>query len=184
MDKASLRKEYLVARKNLTRKEILQQSARLCENFLTAFQCKAEDTILAFLPIEKFSEPDLTPLIHTLWKRGTSVFLPRVQGENLEVLPYTTETVCITNSWGIPEPEGPAADQRRFTYVLTPLLYCDAFGNRVGYGKGFYDKLFSRISAEQKVGISFFPPGSVISDYSVEDVRLDALVTPESVLFF
>jgi 5-formyltetrahydrofolate cyclo-ligase len=37
-----------------------------------------------------------------------------------------------------------------FDYVITPLLYCDSFGNRVGYGKGFYDQFFQTINLMQK----------------------------------
>jgi len=73
----------------------------------------------------------------------------------------------------------------KFDIVITPLLYCDNQGNRVGYGKGFYDIFFSKIDRSTlKVGVSFFPPVALISDVSQQDVPLDYLVTPTEVLSF
>ena len=45
-----------------------------------------------------------------------------------------------TNSWNIPEPEnGIAISDEQIEVVFIPLLAFDEKGNRVGYGKGFYD---------------------------------------------
>lgn len=52
-------------------------------------------------------------------------------------------TPLSENKWGILEPsENTHANVTHFDYIITPLLYCDDKGNRVGYGKGFYDQLF------------------------------------------
>ena len=65
------------------------------------------------------------------------------------------------------------------------MLYCDNQGNRVGYGKGFYDMFFSKIDHNAlKVGVGFFPPEALISDVSEQDIPLDYLVTPTEVLSF
>ncbi|HAO28766.1 MAG TPA: 5-formyltetrahydrofolate cyclo-ligase, partial [Chryseobacterium indologenes] len=48
-------------------------------------------------------------------------------------------------------------------YVITPLLYCDRKGNRVGYGKGFYDGLFQNVLSEtKKIGVNYFDPDEYI----------------------
>ena len=72
-----------------------------------------------------------------------------------------------------------------FDFVLTPLLYCDSKGNRVGYGKGFYDQLFSQLSSKtKKIGVNFFNPDENIDDLWENDIPLDYLVTPEDILSF
>ena len=72
-----------------------------------------------------------------------------------------------------------------FDFVITPLLYCDKKGNRIGYGKGFYDEFFKTINADaKKIGVNFFPPIDFIDDVSGFDVKLDYLVTPEETLSF
>ncbi|WP_332020468.1 5-formyltetrahydrofolate cyclo-ligase, partial [Kaistella sp.] len=66
-----------------------------------------------------------------------------------------------------------------------PLLYCDQQGNRVGYGKGYYDGFFETVNVETlKIGISFFGPDEEIDDLRENDIPLDYLVTPAEVLSF
>jgi 5-formyltetrahydrofolate cyclo-ligase len=69
--------------------------------------------------------------------------------------------------------------------VFVPLLAFDSFGNRVGYGKGFYDKFLSECHAETiKIGLSFFEPEELIADVFDNDVKLDYCVTSEHVYTF
>ena len=69
-----------------------------------------------------------------------------------------------------------------FDYVITPLLYCDASGNRIGYGKAFTTN-FCRINHDvKKIGVNYFSPTDSIDDVSLQDVKLDYLVTPTEVL--
>ena len=69
--------------------------------------------------------------------------------------------------------------------VFVPLLAYDKQGNRVGYGKGFYDNFLSKCKPETiKIGLSFFPPEEKIKDVSESDVKLDFCVTPEEVFRF
>lgn len=75
--------------------------------------------------------------------------------------------------------------REEFDYVITPLLYCDVLGNRVGYGKGFYDRLFQNIHPKTvKIGVNYFSPNEIVADCNWYDVKLDYLVTPTEVLSF
>ena len=68
--------------------------------------------------------------------------------------------------------------------ILVPLLAYDKKGNRVGYGKGFYDR-FLRTQKNNiiKVGLSFFGPEEIVEKKEF-DQRLDFCVTPEKVFSF
>ena len=69
--------------------------------------------------------------------------------------------------------------------VFVPLLGYDLKGNRVGYGKGFYDRFLSECKPETlKIGLSFFEPEELITDVFVEDVKLDYCVTPKETYQF
>ena len=69
--------------------------------------------------------------------------------------------------------------------VITPLVYCDKKGNRIGYGKGFYDRFLSKINRNAlKVGVGIFTPDEEIIDVSPADVALDYLVTSSEVFSF
>ena len=69
--------------------------------------------------------------------------------------------------------------------VFVPLLAYDQNGNRVGYGKGFYDKFLSKCNPETiKIGLSFFEPEETIEDISVTDIKLDFCITPNGIISF
>ena len=69
--------------------------------------------------------------------------------------------------------------------VFVPLLAYDKLGNRVGYGKGFYDKFLSECKpGVVKIGLSFFEPEELIEDLFETDVKLDFCVTSERVICF
>ncbi|MGZ5188250.1 MAG: 5-formyltetrahydrofolate cyclo-ligase, partial [Kaistella sp.] len=75
--------------------------------------------------------------------------------------------------------------EKDFDFVITPLLYCDRKGNRVGYGKGYYDGFFESVNSRAlKIGLNFFGPDEVIDDVWENDIPLDYLITPVEVLSF
>lgn len=185
MTKSELRKKYIEKRNALSSDEVISFSQKIFQNFVAAFLPKADQNIHIFLSIEKFKEIDTQFFIDYFLKKNINVFVPRMNDEKLETVQITPETKFEKNKWGIPEPTNPASSNHYFDFVITPLLYCDSQGNRVGYGKGFYDRFFSEINLDTlKIGISFFPPEEKIDDVSEFDISLDYLVTPVEVLSF
>lgn len=186
MLKTELREIYLKKRKELSAEEVDILSNKIVENFILKFNPTEHQNIHCFLPIEKFNEIKTSYLIKYCWQRHIKVYIPKMVGEHLIAVEYDEHTVLEKNTWGILEPTTNEDSGRQdFDYVITPLLYCDKKGNRVGYGKGFYDRLFSQISPEsKKVGVSYFPPAEEITDVYWADVPLDYLVTPDEVLSF
>jgi 5-formyltetrahydrofolate cyclo-ligase len=60
-----------------------------------------------------------------------------------------------------------------------PLVIVDSGGNRIGYGKGFYDRYLSSCRTETvKIGFSFFEPVGLIKDINQFDVPLNLCITP------
>lgn len=186
MTKAELRKIYLEKRKNLSSAEVSDGSKLILENFLNFFEITSSDKIHIFQSIPKFNEVDTSIFVNYFFQKKARVFVPKINSENLLAIEISPETEMAINSWGIPEPVGQEdAGVQKYDYVITPLLYCDERGNRVGYGKGFYDRFFAGISpASKKVGVGFFPPDGFIEDFNPHDVPLDYLVTPAAVLSF
>ena len=72
-----------------------------------------------------------------------------------------------------------------FIIMHNILLAFDFEGNRVGYGKGFYDRYLYTLPANvMKIGISLFPPVEHIEDADEFDMPLDYCVTPKLVYDF
>lgn len=185
MLKADLRKKYLAKRTVLSQDEVFVLSEQIFENFTARFPVSAGQKIHLFLPIEKFSEVQTRFFAEYFWKQQAEVFVPRIENGSMVSVSYTASSAIELSAWGIPEPLGPAVASQNFDIVFTPLLYADAQGNRVGYGKGFYDAFFAaQPNNPVKIGLSFFPPEEAIDDVANTDVKIDYLVTPLAVLSF
>ena len=140
-----------------------------------------------FLPISSKSEVDTTLMLTLLQGRDKQIILPKVAGDNvLEHILLTDSTKITNNSWGIPEPqEGIKIDPLQLDVVFIPLLAFDKIGNRVGYGKGFYDAFLRKCKKEViKIGLTFFDPVEQIEGTRVEDIPLDYCVSPREIHSF
>lgn len=185
MLKADLRKIYMRKRKALSTDEAFLLSEKIFNNFLSYFRPVTGEKVHIFIPIEKFKEIDTQIFIQYFLRQNIRVFVPKVTDRliSIEIFENTEFTV---NNWGISEPVSNVdSGEHHFDYVITPLLYCDKHGNRVGYGKGFYDVFFQSLSPDsKKIGINYFNAEESIDDVWENDIPLDYLVTPTEVLSF
>ncbi|ROS14675.1 5-formyltetrahydrofolate cyclo-ligase [Chryseobacterium nakagawai] len=186
MLKAELRKKYMQKRKALSHDEAFLLSENIFQNFIDYFTPHAGQKVHVFVPIEKFNEIDTQIFINYFLGQNIRVYVPKVVEDKLINIEIFGNTAFVSNAWGISEPvSNEDSGEHSFHYVITPLLYCDRRGNRVGYGKGFYDALFQNISSEtKKIGVNYFDPDDSIDDVWENDIPLDYLVTPTEVLSF
>ncbi len=78
---------------------------------------------------------------------GKQFFLPRVNGLDLEILPYERTRMHL-GAFRIEEPDGDdTVDISQIDLVIVPAVAYDRHGNRVGRGKGYYDRLLAKSSA-------------------------------------
>ena len=98
----------------------------------------------------------------------------------------TDNTKIKKNNYNIPEPiNGIEIKSEQLEVVFLPLLAYDKVGNRIGYGKGFYDRFLANCNPKiLKIGLSFFEAEIEIFEASNKDVRLDYCVTPHEVFRF
>lgn len=88
------------------------------------------------------------------WGGGKHFYLPRVNGVNLDILPYE-ESRLELGSFHIEEPKGDnTIDPSLIDLIVVPAVAYDRKGNRLGRGKGFYDRLLSTTKAT-KVGVAY-----------------------------
>ncbi|AZA92057.1 Probable 5-formyltetrahydrofolate cyclo-ligase [Chryseobacterium nakagawai] len=186
MLKAELRKQYMQKRKALSRDEAFLLSEKIFQNFITYFKPQSGEKVHIFVPIEKFNEMDTQIFIDYFLAQNIHVYVPKIVEDKLIAIEIFNDIVFETNNWGILEPiSNEDSGENDFHYVITPLLYCDPKGNRVGYGKGFYDRLFQSVSPEtKKIGVNYFDPDEYIDDVWENDIPLDYLVTATEVLSF
>ncbi len=88
------------------------------------------------------------------WEGRKQFFLPRVNGLDLEILPYS-RTRTHLGSFRIEEPDGDdTVDITEMDLIIVPAVAYDRTGNRVGRGKGYYDRLLSRAKAST-IGVCY-----------------------------
>ncbi len=186
MLKAELRKKYTQKRKALSIDEAFLLSEKIFENFIQYFKPEELKKVHVFIPIPARKEIYTPIFIDYFLARNIRVYVPKIVGDQLITIEIFKDTIFETNSWGISEPvSNEDSGESAFDCVITPLLYCDRKGNRVGYGKGFYDGLFQNISIEtKKIGVNYFDPDEYVDDVWENDIPLDYLVTPTEVLSF
>lgn len=186
MLKSELRKKYMQKRKALSTDEAFLLSEKIFKSFINYFKPVSGHKVHIFIPIEKFKEIDTQIFINYFLSRNIRVFVPKIVDAELISVEIFSDTVFDTNIWGISEPvSNKDSCENHFDFIITPLLYCDRKGNRVGYGKGFYDNFFNSISPEsKKIGVNYFNPDEIIDDVWENDIPLDYLAVPEAVLSF
>lgn len=187
MLKSELRKIYLGKKKSLSPEERSEKNRQIADNFFQNFDLSRIRFLHCFLPIKKFNEIDTGIIFGRIWQDFPEIetLVPRVnfQTNEIENLKFTPETELVQNSWQIYEPaHNELVEAEEIDLVLVPLLCFDERGYRVGYGKGFYDRLLSRCRKDcLKIGLSYFPPAAEIEGVHEFDVKLDFCVTPEKV---
>lgn len=185
--KEDVRVKYKALRSKLAEEEIEELSLKIANN-LFQLPIWGYSFYHVFLSIQKLKEINTEYILHILQGKDKNIVLSKSNfKENiLTHFLLTDNTVLIMNKFGIPEPiEGIPILENSIEVVFIPLLACDKKGNRVGYGKGFYDKFLAKCTRETiKIGLSFFETEEEILGVSPTDIGLDYCVTPLKVYNF
>lgn len=187
MHKAQLRQLYKEKRTQLSEAEIETLSIDIANECLNLpiwnFNCYH-----LFLSIESKNEINATFLLNILQGKDKTVVVPKTDFSTSTLKHYLLDdnTKLAINNYGIPEPvDGILINEQQIDVVFVPLLAFDIKGNRVGYGKGFYDKFLSECKPEcLKIGLSFFQAEDDIEGLTNTDIKLDYCVTPDKVYRF
>lgn len=187
MDKKELRKKYKALRQTLSKKEIEEKSLAIANQLI---QMKIWDKLYyhLFLTIAEQKEIDTEYILQVLAGKDKEIVISKCEFSTLGMIHYllTDNTKIKKNSYNVPEPiDGIEVPDAKIDVVFVPLLAYDKAGNRVGYGKGFYDNFLNKCKPETiKIGLSLFTPEEIIEEISANDVKLDYCVTPEKVIKF
>lgn len=122
-------------------------------------------------------EVDLSPVIEKLYTVGVKLVAPRIDSSDMRFLPFTPSDTLSQNQWGIREPDGATyTEETQMSVALVPLVAFTERGDRLGRGKGFYDRYFSR-GETMLVGIGHELQRVVSLERKPWDRPLDAVVT-------
>lgn len=183
MKKKELRKLYKEKRRSISSEIREEMSRSIAERLLSKFDITGYN-ISIFIPIARLMEINTWHIIENV---DANFILPVVKEEgSLKHIIYEGQEQLEISSWGIPEPtHGIEIEPENIEMVLVPLLVCDESGNRVGYGKGFYDQFLASCNPDCIfIGLSYFPPIEGIQDVHSNDIPLHFCITPDEVISF
>jgi 5-formyltetrahydrofolate cyclo-ligase len=186
-NKKELRLHYKNLRKQLSENDIEEKSLAIANN-LIGLPIWDKTYYHVFLPIEEQKEVNTEYILHLLSGKDKEIVVSKSDFETRGMSHFllTDNTKIKKNEYNIPEPvNGLPVPSETIDVVFVPLLAFDILGNRVGYGKGFYDKFLAECKPETiKIGLSFFESEDQIEDVFESDVKLDYCVTPEKIYNF
>lgn len=187
MNKTSLRKIYLEKRKELSI-EVIEKASKEISCLLFSYFDLKHKTISLFLPIANKHEINTFHIWEEAKKFQTNVAISKSNflTNELTHFLFISKDQLETNKYGIPEPTyGTEINPLEFDFVFIPLLAIDKNGNRVGYGKGFYDRFLKQCSSKCIfVGLHLFEDIEIIDDVNETDVPLHYCITPSKLINF
>ncbi len=122
-----------------------EMSAQICSRLSKLSQYKEAKQLLFFVPYG--SEVDIFPLMQECMESGRTVFCPLVAGDEMEFYRVEEAAQLVSGYKGIKEPI--PDPKRRYIpgakdFMILPGTAFDREGNRIGYGKGFYDRFLAK----------------------------------------
>lgn len=187
MKKSELRQKYKQLRSQLSENDIDDFSIAIANQLLT-LDIWNKSFFHIFLTIEEQKEINTDFILNILAGKDKHIVISKSNFDDYSMSHYllTDSTTIKKNRYNIPEPiDGIEIKPSQLEVVFIPLLAFDTAGNRIGYGKGFYDRFLASCKPETiKIGLSFFEAEDEISDFSKNDIKLDYCIIPNKIYRF
>ena len=186
MTKKECRLKYNKLRKAISAETVDELSIQIANNALQLNIWEYTNYHI-FLSIPSKREINTEYLLHILQGRDKTIIVPKViiGSPNMEHILLQDNTTLKISNYGVPEPvSGIEIPSEKMEVIFIPLLAYDINGNRLGYGKGFYDRFLSQCNPDALfIGLSFFEPEITIP-FEETDIPLHFCITPKRVISF
>jgi 5-formyltetrahydrofolate cyclo-ligase len=185
--KPELRKRLLAKRRAMPFEQWLSESEKIQSHAASLPLLREAERVHCYVSMEHDREARTLELLETLALDGKAVYMPYIQegvmraaiyhpGQQFRVSPSAPAT---------PEPLA-LAEEEKFDVVFVPLAGFDRNGGRIGFGKGWYDRFFSRLSESGvhpvKIGLAFSFQEVPSVPRDLWDERLDMVVTENEII--
>ncbi len=178
MNKSDLRQLIRERKRQYSSEELEVLSLAVIRRILRHPKVVAAQTIMAYYALP--DEVNTHQLVDELLRQGKKVLLPKIiDGERLELRVYSgREAMQEATSFHILEPVGRLfTDYENIDLALVPGVSFDKKGNRLGRGKGYYDRLLASIPHAYKVGVCFDFQKVELIPASDWDIPVDEVVS-------
>ncbi len=187
MTKRELRQQLHQAVAPITPEELHHRSIQACSLITSTKEYKKAEVIMVFLSLP--TEIDTTSLVMHAWRDLKRVLAPRVSWEQRRMLPTEIQSLSDDvkeSPLGIREPaQGMPFPVVNIDLLIVPGIGFDLHGNRIGRGRGFYDRFLAHrdwrgvacgLALEEQV-VDYVPTEAL-------DMPMDMLVTDRAIRRF
>lgn len=174
MRKQEIRKYIRELKKQVSLKEKKEKSASVWEEVERDIHFEKARTVLAYWSMD---DEVFTHEFVCKWAGRKTLLLPCVLGEELVIRYFEgKDNLCPGEGFAIPEPVGKEFEKlEQIDLILVPGVAFDAAGNRLGRGKGYYDKILKQTKA-YKLGVCFDFQFLEQVPTEEHDVKMDRIV--------
>jgi 5-formyltetrahydrofolate cyclo-ligase len=177
--KAELRKQMRALRAAIPEKARAARSEKIVQRVLSSQAFDRASAVGLFWPMLDKNEVDVRPLDATAREKNKQVAYPflRDEGEMALLIADAASLAERGNGFAEPPEDGEEVESSGLL-VIVPALAVDASGHRIGYGKGFYDRLLARI-APPAITLAVAYDFQVVAEVpaSAHDRRVDWVMT-------
>ena len=172
--KQGLRSYIRCTKKCYTHEQMDEESAQIMEALENTPQFQKADTVMLYSSLP--DEVRTTAFIEK-WRNHKRIILPTVVGDDIVPVELTADTAFAVGDFNIMEPQN-SPYTGGYDLIVVPGMAFDSSGNRLGRGKGYYDRFLAQHPDVPKIGIcfDFQLVGNVPTDSN--DIRMDAVLTP------
>lgn len=175
-------RQTVISRRNALPEAMRIEASRLIRSRLLALPVVQEAHSL-FIFISYSSEVDTHPLISTLLEAGRRVAAPKIVDKTtMLAVPIRSWEELQPDRMGILTPTGNTPDDGPFNVAVTPGVAFTEAGERLGYGRGYYDRWFSRHSVDTKIAVCFEEQIVAAVPTDETDLPVDLIVTEKRII--
>ena len=176
--KKDIRKRVLENRNCISDKEWEDKSRLICEKVVTHPFFLQADAIYCYVDYRR--EVGTADIIEQAWISGKKVASPKVLGDEMEFY-YIQSFEDLSEGYkGIFEPKQTNLASDKNVLVIMPGAAFDATCNRIGYGKGYYDKYLQMHRNYKTIAIAFELQLVEVIPSEDYDICPDIIITEET----
>ena len=173
MNKQILRNKYKEIRKIIKNKEEFDK--RIVNKIVSLEEYKQSNLVLTYVSLKE--EVDTIKLIRYSFKNGKRVAVPKCEGDDILFYYISDIEDLEKGNFGILEPKtNQKVTNFNDSICIVPGIAFDKQNNRIGYGRGFYDRFLENYNGI-KIGLTYSECICDKIDGDKNDIKMDKIIT-------